>query len=108
MKRVCVAALLAIALAACATTPVEPDRTPLPSGHIEIFTHCGLDGVRIDYQGSTWRFDQDVPEQIERWGINTTVVQVVPGGSGPVVIAQDGTEWVLIPADPADTPPPCI
>jgi len=33
--------------------------TPLPSGMIEIVTHCGLGFVRIEYDGQGWRFDVD-------------------------------------------------
>jgi hypothetical protein len=83
--------------------------TPLPSGHIEIVTHCGLDFVRIEYQGATWRFDvSDQGSEPEGWGFNTTVVQIIPGDSGPVVIGPDGSERRLIPADPAETPGMCL
>ncbi len=57
-----------------------PDPTPLPSGSIEILTHCGLGSVRIEHEGVLWRFvvgDQGNPPA--GWGFNTTVVQLKPG-----------------------------
>jgi hypothetical protein len=89
--------------------PPPPPETPLPSGFIEIMTHCGLDFVRIEYEGQLWRFpangDANPPAG---WGFNTTVVELRAGPQGPVVIGPDGAEWPLILADPADPPPMCF
>lgn len=83
--------------------------TPLPSGMIEIVTHCGLDFVRIEYEGRVWRFDvDDQPNPPEGWGFNTTVVELVPSPTGPIVIGPDGSEWPLIPAEPDPSPGICM
>ena len=82
-------------------TPVVT-ATPLPSGFIEIVTHCGLDFPRIEFEGAIWRFDVDetAVNPPAGWGFNTTVVEIRSGPSGPVVTGPDGSEWQLIPADP--------
>jgi hypothetical protein len=84
--------------------------SPLPSGLIEIVTHCGLDFVRIEYEGQLWRFDvvEGQPNPPGGWGFNTTVVQIKPRPSGPIVIGPDGSEWQLIPAQPDSSPRICI
>ena len=89
------------------TSPVSP--SPLPSGLIEIITHCGLDFVRIEYEGQLWRFDvEDDGNPPEGWGFNTTVVELRAGRKGPIVTGPDGSEWQLIPADPGDAPGACM
>jgi hypothetical protein len=83
--------------------------TPLPSGMIEIVTHCGLGFVRIEYDGQVWRFDVgDQPNPPEGWGSFTTAVQLVPSPTGPIVIGPDGSEWPLIRAEPDSTPGICV
>ena len=83
--------------------------TPLPSGFIEITTHCGLDFVLIQFEGQQWRFDvEDKGSPPEGWGFNTTVVHLKPGSDGPIVIGPDGSEWQLVPADPDDPPGLCM
>ena len=87
-----------------ADPPPTPEPSPLPSGSIEIVTHCGLDFVRIEFEGQLWRFDvEDEPNPPDGWGFNTTVVQIRPGQDGPIVVGPDGSEWQLIPAQP-DSP----
>ena len=87
--------------------PIPP--TPLASDEIEIFTHCGLGWVRIDWEGETWQFDVgDEPNPPPGWGFNYTVVQIEPGPSGPIVTGPDGSRWELIRADPADEPGGCF
>ncbi|MDQ3149181.1 MAG: hypothetical protein M3Q38_04560, partial [Chloroflexota bacterium] len=82
---------------------------PLPSGMIEIVTHCGLGFVRIEHDGQLWRFDVgEQPNPPEGWGANTTVVELVPSPSGPIVIGPDGSEWPLIPAEPDASPGFCV
>ncbi len=91
------------------TTPsVSP--TPLPSGSIEITTHCGLAFPRIEYEGQLWKFDVDEQpgNPPEGWGFNTTVVQIRSGPNGPIVTGPDGSEWQLIPAGPGDSPGACL
>lgn len=91
--------------------PVEPTAppTPLPPGQLEIVTHCGLGWVRIEWEGETWRFPvDDEPTRPSGWGFNTTVVQIEPGPSGPIVTGPDGSQRELIRADPADEPGPCF
>jgi len=90
--------------------PTEgPTPTPLPSGSIEIVTHCGLDFVRIEYEGRLWRFDvEDEPNAPAGWGFNTTVVQLKAGPDGPIVIGPDGSEWELIPAEDSSSPRVCM
>ena len=84
-------------------------QTPLPSGMIEIVTHCGLGFVRIEYEGQVWRFDvDDQPNPPEGWGFNTTVVQLKPGPNGPIVIGPGVSEWPLIPAEPDRSPGMCL
>jgi hypothetical protein len=83
--------------------------TPLPSGQLEIVTHCGLDFVRIEWEGDIWRFDaDDQPNPPPGWGFNTTIVEIEPGPSGPIVTGPDGSRWELIRADPADAPGMCL
>jgi len=83
--------------------------TPLPSGMIEIVTHCGLDFVRIEFEGQVWRFDvDDQPNPPEGWGFNTTVVELVPSPTGPIVIGPDGSELPLVPAEPDPSPRICM
>lgn len=115
MNRIVLVAIVAIALAACATTTVETGEpstsdapTPLPSGQVEVVAHCGLDWVRIEYDGSIWRFevpDQDGPP--EGW-LDFQTVEIIAGESGPVVVGPDGLEWALVPADPEETPGMCF
>lgn len=86
-----------------------PDPPPLPSGAIEIVTHCGLGFVRIEYEGTLWRFAAgDAPNPPAGWGFNTTVVELTPGPDGPIVIGPDGSEWPLIPADPEESQGICM
>lgn len=86
-----------------------PDPSPLPSGAIEIVTHCGLGFVRLEYEGVIWRFDvQDQGNPPAGWGFNTTVVQLRPGPNGPIVIGPDGSEWPLILAEPGRSPGICL
>jgi hypothetical protein len=115
MERFCVAAILGMVLAACATTIAEREEpstsnapTPLPSGLVQVVAHCGLDFARIEYEGSTWRFDVPHQESPPEGWLDFQDVQIVSGESGPVVIGPDGLEWALIPADPAETPGLCI
>ena len=83
--------------------------TPLPSGMIEIVTHCGLGFVRIEHEGQLWRFDvDDQPNPPEGWGRNTTVVELVASPTGPIVIGPDGSEWPLIPAELDPSPGVCV
>jgi len=83
--------------------------TPLPSGMIEIVTHCGLGFVRIQYEGQVWRFDvDDQPNPPDGWGFSTTLVELVPSSTGPIVLGPDGSEWPLIPAEPDSSPGICI
>jgi hypothetical protein len=90
------------------TEPVEPP-TPLASGEIEIFVHCGLGWVRIDWEGAVWRFDVDEdPNPPPGWGFNFAVVQIEPGPSGPIVTGPDGSVRELIRADPADKAGACF
>jgi hypothetical protein len=73
----------------------------LPSGLIQIFTHCGLDDPRIEYHGQLWRFDvEDQANTPDGWGSDFTVVQIRSGPEGPIVTGPDGSEWQLILADP--------
>lgn len=90
------------------TTPsISP--SPLPSGSIAIVTHCGLDFVRIEYEGQLWRFDvEEHANPPDGWGFNTTVVQLRPGPDGPIVVGPDGAEWQLIPAGPPSSPSICF
>ena len=91
------------------TTPsVSP--TPLPSGSIEITTHCGLDFPRIEYEGQLWKFYIDEPtgNPPEGWGFNTTIVQIRSGPNGPIVTGPDGSEWQLVPAAQDDSPRACM
>ena len=75
---------------------------------IEIFTHCGLDWVRIEYDGQLWRFDiEDQANPPKGWSTASSVVQLVPGSTGPIIIGPDGSEWPLIPADPNSPPGVC-
>lgn len=86
-----------------------PDPTPLPSGSIEIVTHCGLDFVRIEFEGQIWRFDvQDQPNPPAGWGNPTAVVQLKPGKDGPIVVGPDGSEWQLIHAQPDSSAGMCF
>ena len=83
--------------------------SPLPSGFVEIVTHCGLDFVRIEYEGQLWRFDADgQPNPPDGWGFNTTVVELRPGPNGPIVIGPNGSEWHLILAEPDASPRFCF
>jgi hypothetical protein len=83
--------------------------SPLPSGSIEIITHCGLDFVRIEYQGRLWRFDASHdPNPPEGWPSEFAVVQVRPGPSGPIIVGPYGSEWELIPAEPQASPGICL
>lgn len=82
--------------------------SPLPSGSIEIVTHCGLDFVRIEFEGQLWRFD--VEEQAnppKGWG-GITVVQLRPGPHGPIVVGPDGSEWQLVRTQPDASPGGCM
>jgi hypothetical protein len=90
------------------TTPsVSP--TPLPSGSIDVTTHCGLDFVRIEYEGQVWKFDvEDQANPPEGWGFDRTVVQIRSGSNGPIVTGPDGSEWQLVPAAPGDSPGVCM
>ncbi len=86
-----------------------PDPTPLPSGSIEILTHCGLGFVRIEFEGVLWRFDAgNDPNPPAGWGFTTTVVELKPGPDGPIVIGPDGSEWPLISADPKESQGICL
>ena len=81
--------------------PPTPTPTPLPSGLIQIFTHCGLDDPRIEYDGELWRFDvEDQANTPDGWGTDFPVVQIRSGPEGPIVTGPDGSEWQLILADP--------
>jgi hypothetical protein len=81
--------------------PPPPTPTPLPSGLIQIFTHCGLDDPRIEYDGQLWRFDvEDQANTPDGWGSDFPVVQIRSGPDGPIVTGPDGSEWQLILADP--------
>jgi len=81
--------------------PPTPTPTPLPSGMIQIFTHCGLDEPRIEFDGQLWRFDvDDQANTPDGWGTDFPVVQISSGPDGPIVTGPDGSEWQLIPADP--------
>ena len=81
--------------------PPTPTPTPLPSGLIQIFTHCGLDDPRIEYDGQLWRFDvEDQANTPDGWGSDFPVVQIRSGPDGPIVTGPDGSEWQLILADP--------
>jgi len=81
--------------------PPTPTPTPLASGLIQIFTHCGLDDPRIEYDGQLWRFDvEDQANTPDGWGSDFPVVQIRSGPDGPIVTGPDGSEWQLILADP--------
>jgi hypothetical protein len=81
--------------------PATPTPTPLPSGLIQIFTHCGLDDPRIEYNGQLWRFNvEDQANTPDGWGSDFPVVQIKSGPEGPIVTGPDGSEWQLILADP--------
>jgi hypothetical protein len=81
--------------------PATPTPTPLPSGLIQIFTHCGLDDPRIEYDGQLWRFNvEDQANTPDGWGSDFPVVQIKSGPEGPIVTGPDGSEWQLILADP--------
>ncbi len=81
--------------------PPTPTPTPLPSGLIQIFTHCGLGDLRIEYDGQLWRFDvEDQANTPDGWGSDFPVVQIRSGPEGPIVTGPDGSEWQLILADP--------
>ena len=84
--------------------------TPLPSGFIEIVTHCGLEFPRIEFDGQLWKFDVDEPSgnPPDGWGYNVTVVQIRPGPMGPIITGPDGSEWQLIPADRDEEPRLCM
>lgn len=83
--------------------------SPLPSGSIEIVTHCGLGFVRIEFEGQLWQFDvEEQPNPPDGWGFNTTVVQLRPGPDGPIVVGPDGSEWQLIPAQPDSSARVCL
>lgn len=91
--------------------PEEPSPvpTPLPSGFVEIMTHCGLGHARIEYGGEVWCFDVgDEPNPPAGWGFNTTIVEIVPGDSGPIVIGPNGSEWPLVRAEPDESPGICF
>ena len=80
-----------------------PDPTPLPSGFVEITTHCGLDYAVVEFQGEWWTFD--VEDQDGRpagsVGFGTEVVRVEEGLTGPVVTRPDGSQWTLVHIVPA-------
>jgi hypothetical protein len=123
--RVSVLALAVIVLVAggCASTVPPPSSTPttlpsvttlpsattLPATLVEIVTHCGLAFPRVEYDGQVWRFDvEDDGNPPEGWGLNTTVVKLVPGDDGPTVIGPDDSRWELIPAPPDESPGVCF
>jgi hypothetical protein len=87
-----------------------PDPTPLPSGFVEITTHCGLGWAVVEFQGEWWTFD--VEDQDGRpagtLGFDTEVVRVEEGPTGPVVTRQDGSQWTLVRYRPGPTPRVCI
>lgn len=75
---------------------------------VQVVAHCGLDFVRIEWGGSTWRFDvpnQDSPP--EGW-VDFQDVEIVSRDGEPMVIGPDGQDWPLIPADPEETPGFCF
>jgi hypothetical protein len=92
------------------STPPTASPSPLPSGSIEITTHCGLDFPRIEYEGELWKFDIDEPtgNPPDGWGFNTAIVQIRSGPNGPIVTGPDGSEWQLVPAAPGDSPGACM
>lgn len=89
------------------TPSVTP--SPLPTNHVEIVTHCGLEFARVEYDGQLWRFR--VEQQANSppgWGFNTTVVEVRPGPDGPIVIGPDGSVWPLVPVEADASPVLCL
>ena len=86
----------------------EADATPLPSGFVEITTHCGLGWAVVEFQGELWTFGvEDEANLPEGWGTTTQVVRILEGVAGPVLIGPGG-RWTLVPYVPPSTPRICI
>ena len=85
-----------------------PDPTPLPSGFVEITTHCGLAWAVVEFQGEWWTFDVEDQADPENLSFGSEVVRVEEGPTGPVVTRPDGSRWPLVPLRPGASPRICI
>lgn len=70
-----------------------------PSGpSLEVWTHCGLDWARVEYDGRMWRFEgaEGQHNNPPGWGDpRDTIVVLEIEGDRMVAAGPDGKQWIL-------------